>query len=113
MILIIYKMLTTTLIQVRIFKNCTKQTRLEIMSCALKILRAQANRHAHSDQPSAQNLENILEKYTITYVEALRGWFFQAHKFDGKNLSRKQTLASGKQNNNIIIIIYLSLDYKK
>ena len=54
------------------------------MYCALKIFRAQANCHARNTQSSAQNLKDILEKYTFSYGEKALGRVFRARKFDGE-----------------------------
>ena len=64
--------------------------RLESMSCALKIFRAQANCHACNAQSSAQNLNSILEKYTISYGEEMRGRFFKRANLMAKNVFRAQ-----------------------
>ena len=50
---------------------------IKSMSCALKIFRAQASCHARNAQSSAQNLNIILEKYTILYGEEMRVRFFK------------------------------------
>ena len=50
-------------------------SRLESMNCALKIFRAQTNCHARNGQSSTQNLKNVLEKYVISYGEAVWGRF--------------------------------------
>ena len=73
-----------------VYSCVSTSTRLESMYCALKIFLAKANCHARNAQSSAQNLKNIFEKYTILYGEKMRGWFFQARKFDREDIFRAQ-----------------------
>ena len=62
--------------------NFPRLQRLNIVS----IHCAQANCHARKGHPSAQNMKTILNKYSISCGEAMRGSFFQAHKFYGENI---------------------------
>ena len=57
-------------------QNTAKSTVYGINTQTVKyVVRAEYLPRA-SRLPCAQNLENILEKYKATYVEALQGWLF-------------------------------------
>ena len=60
------------------------------MQFALKIFCTGANGHVHNSQPIVQYLENILEKYTITCVEAFRGDCSKRASLTGKSFFRMQ-----------------------
>ena len=47
--------------------------------------------------------ENMLQKYVISYGEAMQGWFFLARKFDGeKGLPRAENKLSSLANGFLI-----------